>query len=44
MDENIARFIKSQDKARKLIQMDSNRTLDKLALNAKNNGKIDINE
>ncbi len=44
MDENIARFIKSQDKARKLIQMDSNGTLDKLALNAKNNGKIDINE
>ena len=44
MDENIARFIQSQDKARKLIQMDSNGTLDKLALNAKNNGKIDINE
>lgn len=43
-NDNISRFIQAQEKARKLIQMDSNGMIDKYARNAKENGKINYNE
>ena len=44
MDNNISRFIQAQENARRLIQMDSNGTLDKVAKNAKENGKMELSE
>lgn len=44
MDNNIARFIQSQEKAKKLIQMDANGYIDRYAKNAKESGKINYNE
>ena len=44
MDNNISRFIQAQENARRLIQMDSNGTLDKVAKNAKENGKMALSE
>lgn len=44
VDENISRFMNAKDRARKLIQMDANGTLDEVAHNAKSEGKISYNE
>lgn len=44
VDENISRFMNAKDRARKLIQMDANGTLDEVAYNAKSEGKISYNE
>lgn len=40
VDENISRFIQAKDRARKLIQMDANGTLDEVKKNAESNGKL----
>lgn len=40
VDENISRFINAKDRARKLIQMDANGTLDEVKKNAESNGKL----
>lgn len=44
VDENISRFMNAKDRARKLIQMDANGTLDEVAYNAKSEGKFSYNE
>lgn len=44
VDENISRFMNAKDRARKLIQMDANGTLDEVAHNAKSEGKFSYNE
>lgn len=38
--ENIKRFMNAKDRARKLIQMDANGTLDEIKKNASSNGKM----
>lgn len=40
VDENISRFMNAKDRARKLIQMDANGTLDEVKKNAESNGKL----
>lgn len=40
VDENISRFMQAKDRARKLIQMDANGTLDEVKKNAESNGKL----
>ena len=40
VDENISRFMNAKERARKLIQMDANGTLDAIKENAKSNGKL----
>lgn len=44
VDENISRFINAKDRARKLIQMDANGTLDNIKKNAMEEGKISYGE
>ena len=40
VDENISRFMNAKERARKLIQMDANGTLDEVKKNAESNGKL----
>ena len=40
VDENISRFMNAKERARKLIQMDANGTLDTIKENAKSSGKL----
>lgn len=44
VDENISRFINAQQKAKKLIQMDSNGSLDNVMRSVKESGKIGYDE
>lgn len=43
IDENISRFMNAKERARKLIQMDANGTLDEVKKNAESNGKLSYN-
>ena len=40
VDENISRFMNAKERARKLIQMDANGTLDEVKKNAESSGKL----
>lgn len=40
LDENISRFMMAKDRARRIIQMDANGSLDKITENAKKSGKM----
>lgn len=43
-NDNISRFIQSQEKARQLIKMDCNGTIDKYAKSAREHGKMELAE
>lgn len=44
LDENISRFMMAKDRARRIIQMDANGSLDNIAENAKKNGKMNYSD